>query len=430
MRRVPGVVAYGYLFFLAIECMGRGMKTSFKEPLQHFLEANAEHFTELVSFVIGILGTALIQSSSSVTSMSVVLVQEGVMPLMIAAGIVHGANLGTSVTSSVVAFATETRPLTGRPLEDLRTLLFAPRSSGFTRAVGAAVVHDLFNIITVTGILLLLELPFGIILRSSEAGARWLAEMTTSSDGLLDLLAVISPATYTRPVSLGLLGAGIPGWALALVGLPLLFVALKGFSARMKALVMEGVDLTDLPQVGDTLLGRTPLDTFVRGVLVTIAVQSSSATTSMVVPLAAMGLFDVRKVFPFILGANVGTTTTALLAATGKLGQPGFHEGMTIALCHLELNLLAVVLAVVVPGMSEAVLRAARTLADAVGQTPALLLVYLSMLCGVAPAVVYFLPEAAAVAFLGAVTVALVTVPWWLQRLALARQDHEAPGLG
>ena len=42
----------------------------------------------------------------------------------------------------------------------------------------------------------------------------------------------------------------------------------------------------------------------------------------------------------------------------------------------------------------------------------------------------FVLPEAAAVAFLGAVTVALVTVPWWLQRLALARQDHEAPGLG
>jgi len=417
-RRVPGVVASGYLFFLAIELMGRGMKTSFKEPLKHFLEANAEHFTELVSFVIGILGTALVQSSSSVTSMSVVLVQEGVMPLVIAAGIVHGANLGTSVTSSIVAFASETRPLTRRPLNDLRILLFEPRGEGFARAVGAAVVHDLFNILMVTGILLLLELPFGIILTSSEAGATWLATMSTSSDGLLAVLSVISPATYTKPVSLGLLLLGLPGWALAAMGLPLLFVALKSFSGRMKALVMEGVDLDDLSQVGDTLLGRSAVDTFVRGMLVTIAVQSSSATTSMVVPLAAMGFFDVRKVFPFILGANVGTTTTALLAATGKLGQPGFHEGMTVALCHLELNLLAVVLAVVIPGMSEAVLRAARVLASAVGRVPGLLVVYLALLCLVTPTVVYFLPQAASVGFMGAVLVAMLVGPWWVEARA------------
>jgi len=416
LRRVPGVIAFGYLFFLAIELMGRGMKTSFKAPLKHFLEAHAEQFTELVSFVIGILGTALIQSSSSVTSMSVVLVQEEVMPLVIAAGIVHGANLGTSVTSSVVAFASETRPLTRRPLEDLRILLFAERGEGFSRAVGAAVVHDLFNIVMVTGILLLLELPFGVILSSSTAGADWLATRVGSSAGLLGVLSVVSPATYTRPVSVGLLAVGVPGWALTAMGLPLLFVALKGFSGRMKALVMEGVDLDDLSQVGDTLLGRSALDTFVRGMLVTIAVQSSSATTSMVVPLAAMGLFDVRKVFPFILGANVGTTTTALLAATGRLGQPGFHEGMTVALCHLELNALAVVVAVSVPGLSAAVLRAARVMGAFVARVPALLVGYLAVLCIAVPSAVYVLPEAVSAVVLGSVVAGLLWGPWWWER--------------
>lgn len=401
---------FGYLFFLAIQMLGTGMKTSFKEPLKHFLHEHGDQFTELVSFVIGILGTALIQSSSSVTSMGVVLVQEGVMPIAIAAGIVHGANLGTSVTSSMVAFATETRPLTGRPLRDLRILLFEPRGPGFRRAVGAAVVHDMFNITMVTAILLLLELPFEAILRVSEHGATWMAAMATSSDTMLDVLAVVSPATYTKPVTQALIGVGLPGWLLALAGLPLLLFALQGFSRRMKALVMDGVDLDDLSAVGDTLLGRHPFDTFVRGLIVTILVQSSSATTSMVVPLAAMGFFGVRRVFPFILGANIGTTATALLAATGGLGQDGFHAGMTIALCHLLLNTLAVVMVVLLPSLTPRIIGAADVLAEKSAETPAVLLGYLFALTVVTPGIVYFLPTLVAAALLGSAVLGLLAL--------------------
>ena len=79
------------------------------------------------------------------------------------------------------------------------------------------------------------------------------------------MLAIVSPATYTRPVSKALLSLGVPGWGLALAGLPLLFVALRGFSHRMRGLVMEGVDFADMSQVGDRLLGRNPFDTFLRG---------------------------------------------------------------------------------------------------------------------------------------------------------------------
>lgn len=411
LKRLPGVLLFGYLFFLSLDLLGSGMKTSFKAPIKHYLEAHAAELSELVSFVFGILATALIQSSSSVTSMGVVLVQEGIMPLVIAAGIVHGANLGTSVTSSLVAFATEVRPLTGNPLQDLRILLFEPRGPGFRRAVGAAVVHDMFNILMVTSILLLLEMPFEIILKTSEAGATALSTSLSGSDRLLDVLAVFSPKTYTRPVTSAFLDVGIPGWLLALVGLPLLLLALKGFSQRMRALVMEGVDLDDLSAVGDRLLGRHPLDTFVRGLIVTILVQSSSATTSMVVPLAAMGFFGVRRVFPFILGANIGTTTTALLAAAGSLGQAGFEAGMTIALCHLLLNALAVVLAVGIPGVQNAILETADTLALAASKRPAMLLAYLVTLIFVVPLAVYALPELVAAVLLGGLVVAMFVGP-------------------
>ena len=410
-RKIPFVALYGYLFFLAIELLGRGMKASFAETVRAFLEVHGDRFTELVSFVMGILGTALLQSSSSVTSMSVVLVQEGIMPLVIAAGIVHGANLGTSVTSSFVAFASEAPPLTGRPLRDLRSLLTAPRGDGFRRAVGTAVVHDMFNIVMVTLILLVLELPFGVVLHTSDVLAGWLAGWLAGSDVLLDVISVVSPSTWTRPISEGLLGVGVPGWVLLLAGVPLLFTALRGFSARMRDLLLADVDPKDAESVGARMLGTNPFDTFLRGLVVTILVQSSSATTSMVVPLAAMGLFQVRAIFPFILGANIGTTTTALLAASGGLGQPGFHEGMTIAVAHLLLNTLAVVLAVGIPGLQGRILAAAGWLADRAEAWPAALLVYLCVLVLVVPALAYFLPTAAAAVLIGALLLVLLVGP-------------------
>lgn len=420
--RIAAILAFAYLFFLSIEFVGRGMKTSFKEPIHQFLTDNAAQFTELVSFVMGILGTALVQSSSTVTSMCVVLTQEGIMPLAIAAGIVHGANLGTSVTSSIVAFATEVRPSTGNWLRDLRAMLTEPRGKGFQRAVGTAVVHDMFNIIMVTAILLLLELPFGFVLQAAQSSAGAIAEATTGAAGILGVLKWLSPSTYTAPLSKGLIAAGVPGSVIALVGFPLLFFALKGFSSRMKDAVLADTDEDDVKAMGDKLLGRRPVDTFVRGLVLTILVQSSSATTSMVVPLAAMGFFRVRQIFPFILGANVGTTTTALLAAAGAVGQPGFDEGLTIALCHLYLNVLAVVFAVAVPGVATSVRGAAYWLGEASARAPWVLLAYLGVLAIVFPLIVYTLPQWVASVFMGGVMLWLLVGPHvYIHRRATAR---------
>lgn len=410
--RILLVVLFGYLFFLAIDLLGTGMKESFAEPIRSFLEENGESFTELRSFVIGILGTALIQSSSTVTSMSVVMVQQNIMTLSIAAGVVHGANLGTSVTSSIVAFFTGARPLTGNPLRDGYRLLFEPRGEGFERAVGTAVVHDFFNIVMITSILLLMELPGHVILNSSEAAATWLGDtLQGGAQGVLGVMKWLKPGTYTGPVTDGLLQIGARGWLLALIGLPLLFVALRGFTSAMQRLVMQGVDTANPEQVGHVLLGRNDVDTFVRGLVLTILVQSSSATTSMAVPLAALGFFSVRKVFPFILGANIGTTTTALLVASSDIGQPGFHAGMTIALCHLSLNTLAVGLAVVIPGLQGSVLGAARWLGVRSAQRPITLLYYLGMLVFVTPAVVYLASQEVAALYMGAAMLALLVAP-------------------
>lgn len=433
LRSVLSMVLYAYFFFLSIEMMGSGMKGSFKAPVSRFLQDHAETFTELASFVVGVIATSLVQSSSTVTSMAVALTQDGTIPLLISIGIVHGANLGTSVTSSLVAFASETRPLTGNLRRDAWTLLFEPRLPGFHRAVGTAVVHGLFNVILVTTLLITLELPFGAIRILSQRSSHAIGEAVSSNAWVLDVLEWGSPKTWAGPVVEvvgealasvgGALGLGNLAWMMVIGSFVLLFFSLRGFARTVKGALMRGQhvdahDLEGLRTLGHRMLGTRPVDTFLRGLVLTILVQSSSATTSMVVPLAALGLFSLRQVFPFIMGANIGTTTTAIIAASTKLGQPGFEDGMTIALCHFYLNLLAVVLVTAVPPIRTSVLGATQWLADHAERRPAALVAYLLSLSVGMPAVVYFLPNTLAWGVLGLVVLWMLIGPhFYLRRV-------------
>jgi sodium-dependent phosphate cotransporter len=87
-------------------------------------------------------------------------------------------------------------------------------------------------------------------------------------------------------------------------------------------------------------LAKSGMMAMMVGVLITVMVQSSSITTSILVPLAASGILLVRNAYPITLGANIGTTVTALLAAlaTGVVG------GMTIAIVHLLFNVVGILL--------------------------------------------------------------------------------------
>lgn len=431
LRLITVLAAFSYLFFLAIGLIGQGMKASFREPLQAFLSDGGGRFSELSSFATGIMGTALVQSSSSVTSMAVVLTQEGVLPLIIAIGIAHGANLGTSVTSTIVAFAAEARHGAGSVLDRTRRALFAPRGQAFRRAAGVAVVHDMFNILMVTGILLAFELPFGLVRRAAAATAGLLGPVSSAGSGAFSAFSWLAPGTYTKPITSGLLDLGVPGWVLAILGLPLLFLALRGFSRRMRARVLSRVGATGAQgserryarALGRRLLGDSAMGAFARGLILTILIQSSSATTSMVVPLAALGFFSVRQIFPFILGANIGTTTTAILAGLGGFGDVGFHAGMTIALSHFYLNTLAVVLVLTVPGLSKSILGSAQWLAASAARRPFVLVLYVVTLAVIAPVLIFVLPVEVSIALLGALLTLLLIGP----RLYLRRRGLGVP---
>ena len=95
-----------------------------------------------------------------------------------------------------------------------------------------------------------------------------------------------------------------------ILALLLLFAALKYMVSSLKLLVV-----TKAKAWFDKYLFKTALRAFVVGLILTALIQSSSITTSLIVPMAGAGLLTLPQIFPYTLGSNIGTTITAILAA-------------------------------------------------------------------------------------------------------------------
>ncbi len=112
--------------------------------------------------------------------------------------------------------------------------------------------------------------------------------------------------------------------------------------------LLKGLLVGKAKDILHTAIGRGPLMGIASGTLMTILVQSSSTTTSLMVPLAGSGVFGLAEIYPFTLGANVGTCVTALLAATAVTGATAL-PALEIAVVHFLFNFLGVILIFGIP---------------------------------------------------------------------------------
>jgi sodium-dependent phosphate cotransporter len=151
----------------------------------------------------------------------------------------------------------------------------------------------------------------------------------------------------------------------------------------MRTLVAGGVErvMNRLIGQGGGLLGIAV------GIGVTVAVQSSSITTSILVPLVASGILTVRSAYPVTLGANVGTTITALIASLA-VARP---EGLTIALVHFLFNAVALALVYPIPQVRMIPVRLAEGMAEIATRRRTVVLVYVVGLFLVLPLLGVFL---------------------------------------
>jgi solute carrier family 34 (sodium-dependent phosphate cotransporter) len=305
------VVFLLYVFLVGIAFLEAGIAAT-GEGFQTGLLRSVSH--PISGLCAGLLATVLVQSSSVSTATIVGMVGAGTLPLSLAVPMVMGANIGTTVTNTLAS------------LGSIR------RAAEFQRAFAAATVHDFFNLLAVV-ILLPLELATGLL--SGVAG--WLTELLRGADfdpaspGRSPIrVAVRMPVGWARE----LIEAGPVMSAIFLgLGLLLIFLALAFITRNMRRLVAGGVE-----RAMNRLIGRGGgAMGILLGIGITVAVQSSTITTSILVPLVAAGILTLPSAYPITVGANVGTTITALIASLAVL-RP---EGLTIALVHTLFNLSA-----------------------------------------------------------------------------------------
>ncbi len=302
IKRAVLLIIVLYFFLLSIKLMEASFKlfgTGFAESLISFTT------NPIVGLFIGILATSLVQSSSVTTSILVGLTATGALSISNAIPLIMGANIGTSITNTIVSLGHITK------------------KEEFRKAFEVATVHDFFNFIVVI-IMFPLEMYFHIL----ENCALFLTQFFLSSNMNVRFTSplnyILKPATHSIQNLLSNNAAIILFFSLIL-----LF-----FSLRYFVKVIKPSAKLEFKHLLNKHIFKTPLRSFGFGLVLTGVVQSSSVSTSLIVPLVGVGILTLEKIFPYILGANIGTTFTALIASL-VTGSPA---AVTVALEHVLFN--------------------------------------------------------------------------------------------
>ena len=366
VKRAATVLGLLFVFLVGVQGLGDGFKLLGRDLVSGVFAATENPF---IALVVGILATTLVQSSSVTTAMIVGLVAAPDNPLPIANAVpmVMGANIGTTVTNTVVSLA------------------HMSRKDEFQRAFSVATCHDFFNFLTVA-VLLPLEIATGYLrhaalVLSSTYGGMGAVEYQSPLKGVIKVVLVPIKSLAAELFS-GSLGHAV---FLIVVSAALIFSALLLLVKVMRRATQSRVEV-----LVSRFLDRSAILSILVGAIVTVMVQSSSITTSLLVPLAGAGVLTLERAFPLTLGANVGTTVTALLATLAVSGANA-HAGVEIALIHLVFNISGILLIYPIPFIRRLPLVAAERLSQVAVESRKWALLYLVGLFYGVPAALVFL---------------------------------------
>ena len=303
-----GVVLALYLFLVGIKGLSSGIKMLGGDFANQIMTTTSNPF---ISLLVGILATTLFQSSSTTTSIIVGMVSSGAVTLSGAIPMIMGANIGTTVTNTIVSMG------------------HIRRGNEFKRAFSAATHHDIFNVLSVI-ILLPLEIAFGFI-EKTATGLGTLLFGTISTDEVFQSPIKAAIKWGSKHVQ----SLSFDSVTLYIVLSVLLTFAMLFFIVKLlRSLVLENIQ-----QYFDKFIFKSAARAMFAGIILTIMVQSSSITTSTIVPLAGAGVVRLHQLYPFTIGANVGTTVTALLASLTLN-----VTAMVAGFAHLFFNIFGIVI--------------------------------------------------------------------------------------
>ncbi|XP_072023070.1 sodium-dependent phosphate transport protein 2B-like [Amphiura filiformis] len=372
----------------------------------HFLLSNP-----VCGVMMGVLVTVLVQSSSTSTSIVVAMVSADIMPQAIP--IVMGANIGTSVTNTIVSMG---------QVQD---------RDEFRRAFAGATVHDMFNWLTVI-ILLIIEVithylqrlskaivdgfhiperdhleveilkvitdPFTkLVIQVDKKAITKIAADEISKDEaqILKLCKKINgtwdpECDYDHWFAYSGLSDSQAGGIMLVVALAILCLCLFGIVKILHSLLKGSIAKiihkylnADFPGYAGYFTGYLAI---IIGAVMTFIVQSSSIFTSAITPLVGVGVITLDRMYPLTLGANIGTTATGIIAALASSGGK-LQNALQIAICHLFFNITGIVIFYPIPFMRWP-LPMARALGDTTAKYRWFSLAYLVLMFFVMPAVV------------------------------------------
>uniref|UniRef100_A0A8C8ZJW9 Sodium-dependent phosphate transport protein 2A n=1 Tax=Prolemur simus TaxID=1328070 RepID=A0A8C8ZJW9_PROSS len=392
LLKVPLMLAFLYLFICSLDVLSSAFQLAGGKVAGDIFKDNAILSNPVAGLVVGILVTVLVQSSSTSTSIVVSMVSSGLLEVSSAIPIIMGSNIGTSVTNTIVA------------------LMQAGDRTDFRRAFAGATVHDCFNWLSVL-VLLPLEATTGYLhhvtglvvssfnIRGGRDAPDLLKIITEPFTKLiiqLDKSVITSiatgdeslrnhsliriwchPDTTEAPISMSraeantsqtlgnatmekcnhiFVDTGLPDLAVGLILLAgslvllctCLILLVKMLNSLLKgpvAKVIQKVINTDFPAPFTWVTGYFAM---VVGAGMTFVVQSSSVFTSAITPLIGLGVISIERAYPLTLGSNIGTTTTAILAALASPREK-LSSSFQIALCHFFFNISGILLWYPVP---------------------------------------------------------------------------------
>ena len=248
------------LFLFGMDVMGKNLEKQAGSRLQIILEKLSG--SPIRGFLLGLVVTAVIQSSSATTVMVVGFVNSGVMQLSRAIPVIMGSNVGTTVTSWLLS-------LTGIQGDSFWMQLLKPSS-------------------------------FAPVL------------------AFIGILMYMASKKESRKDTGGIL-----------IGFAILMTGMEGMSASVAPLADEPWFTSLFTVFQNPLLG------VLAGAILTAVIQSSSASVGILQALAATGAIRYASAIPIIMGQNIGTTVTAMLASVGAN-----KNARRTALVHLYFNII------------------------------------------------------------------------------------------
>ncbi|XP_057168345.1 sodium-dependent phosphate transport protein 2A isoform X2 [Ursus arctos] len=360
LLKVPLMLAFLYLFVCSLDVLSSAFQLAGGKVAGDIFKDNAILSNPVAGLVVGILVTVLVQSSSTSTSIIVSMVSSGLLEVSSAIPIIMGSNIGTSVTNTIVA------------------LMQAGDRTDFRRAFAGATVHDCFNWLSVL-VLLPLEAATGYLHHATGlVVASFNIRGGRDAPDLLKIITepftkLIIQAPSTRPKAEAntswtagnatmekcnhiFVDTGLPDLAVGLILLAgslvllctCLILLVKMLNSLLKgqvAKVIQKVINTDFPAPFTWATGYFAM---VVGAGMTFVVQSSSVFTSAITPLIGLGVISIERAYPLTLGSNIGTTTTAILAALASPREK-LSSSFQIALCHFFFNISGILLWYPVP---------------------------------------------------------------------------------